>query len=46
VPNDTDSCPTVSNPEQADTNADGVGDACDNCVLIANGSEKPNAGGG
>jgi len=46
VPNDTDSCPTVSNPEQADTNADGVGDACDNCVLIANGSEKPDAGGG
>ena len=22
-----------------------MGDACDNCVLIANGSEKPDAGG-
>ncbi len=36
IPNDTDNCPGVGNPEQADTSdiaaggpADGVGDACD-----------------
>lgn len=28
VPDDTDNCPTVSNPDQADSNNDGFGDAC------------------
>ncbi len=28
-PNFWDNCPDVSNPDQADSNADGVGDACD-----------------
>lgn len=31
VPDTSDNCPDVSNPDQADTDGDTVGDACDDC---------------
>jgi hypothetical protein len=43
-----DNCPTVSNPDQADSDHDGSGDACDNTApqVLAWMSERTHGGGG
>jgi M6 family metalloprotease-like protein len=36
VPNNSDNCPSVFNPDQSDTNGDGTGDACEGNFTLTN----------
>ncbi len=40
VPDASDNCPDVFNPQQEDGDGDGVGDVCDNCVDHANPDQE------
>jgi hypothetical protein len=33
VPDDQDNCPNVYNPDQADANHNGIGDACERSII-------------
>jgi len=44
VPNDADNCPNTPNPDQADSDGDGVGDAC--AGIVVGGGDDTGGGSG
>lgn len=43
IPDVSDNCPTVANPNQLDANGNGIGDACESCVINASLSVTPSS---
>jgi hypothetical protein len=41
IEDELDNCPSVYNPDQIDTNSNGLGDSCDSEVVEASSSEEP-----
>jgi len=46
VPDVTDNCPLIYNPDQEDVDNDGIGDACDNCPYEYNPDQSDSDGDG
>jgi hypothetical protein len=46
IPDVSDNCPVIGNPDQSDVDGDGLGDACDNCPSDTNPGQNDTDGDG